>query len=90
MKKIKSSLVAILVVSSLYSQLNPVREVRFNAYNKSIVCYSEDFDTLPEGCAASLRYTFAQKSTIYLILSSSLGLICIGFTTIFKTSRRKK
>lgn len=90
MKKLKYILVAILVISSLFYVSNPIMEVRYNTYDKTVDCYNEGHYTMPEGCASSIFPTVTQTWAVYIILLSSLGLGVIGIRNLVRSLKRKK
>lgn len=90
LRKITIILVSMLIISALYRLLSPVKEVRYNSYNKNIDCYNENSYFLPEGCSAAVRPTVAQTLTGYTVLFTSLGLIIIGLNSIIKAAKRNR
>ena len=90
MKKAIVTLTALLIFSALFSQLEPVTQVRYNTYNKSVDCYNEAQTALPEGCAEQIKPTVIQTWTSCLVFLSSLGLIGIGLVELGKSLRKAK
>lgn len=75
------------MISSLYSVFNPILAVRYNSYDKTVICYTEGQYEAPEGCGTSIHPSILQTLSAYTVLITSLSLTAIGFTYV---SRPKK
>ena len=88
MKKVSFILVALLMLASLYRVLSPVKEIRYNASNKTVDCSKTN--ALPEGCAASVKPTVLQTWSGNLVILTSLGLTGIGGVALGKSMQKRK